>query len=261
MGTQQLGQQGRYAGRRAVVVGGTHGIGLAIAEQLVREGARVVVSGRDAAKASAAAAALRVAAAGDAAEVVVSDITSADDRAALAARAGDAVDALFVNAGSAQDAPLAEVTEASWDRQFDVNAKGAFFTAQALAPRMRRGGGIVFTTLMDMPAFAGGAVPAASKAAVRALARSLAAELVADGVRVNTVAPGFIDTPSFGVASVSDAEREELRAAGRAATPMGRLGTADEIARAAIFLAFEATFTTGTELTVDGGVSNLAVPA
>ncbi|HWT93113.1 MAG TPA: SDR family oxidoreductase [Solirubrobacteraceae bacterium] len=244
----------RYEGRRAVVVGGTHGIGLAIAQELLRDGAEVVVTGRDAGKVAAAADAL-----GPVATVLVSDVTDAADRAALTEAAGE-IDALFVNAGSAQDAPLAEVTEASWDRQFGVNTKGAFFTTQALAPRIRRGGGIVFTTLADMPAFAGGAVPAASKAAVRAFARSLAAELVTDGIRVNTVAPGFIDTPSFGVASVTDGERAVLRAAGTALTPMGRLGTPDEVARAAIFLALDATFVTGTELQVDGGISSIAVP-
>lgn len=250
-----MASEQRYAGRRAVVLGGTHGIGLAIARQLVRDGAQVLVTGRDPEKVRAAGATL-----GASATAVVSDVTAPGDRAALAEQAGE-IDALFVNVGFAQDAPLADVTEAFWDRQFDVNAKGAFFAAQALIPHVRRGGGIVFTTLMAMRAFAGGAVPAASKAAVRAFAQSLAAELVADDIRVNSVAPGFIDTPTFGVAAVADDERAALREAGAAATPMRRLGTPDEVARAAIFLALEATFTTGTELQVDGGVSSIEPPA
>ena len=242
----------RYAGRRAVVLGGTHGIGLAIAEALVRDGAEVVVTGRDPDRARAAAAAL-----GRAGTALVSDVADAGDRAALADRTG-AIDALFVNVGVAEDRPLAEVTEDFWDRQFDINAKGAFFAAQRLVPQVRRGGGIVFTTLMASVAFPGGGVYAATKAALRALAQTLAAELVADGIRVATLAPGYVDTPTFGLAGATPSERDELRRGGRALTPMGRLGTADELARAAIFLALEATFTTGTELQVDGGLSGVA---
>nr|WP_205698667.1 SDR family oxidoreductase [Conexibacter sp. SYSU D00693] len=142
-----------------------------------------------------------------------------------------------------------------------MNAKGAFFTAQRLVGQVRPGGGIVFTTLMARTAAPGDAVYSATKAAVRAFAFSLAAELVGDAIRVNTVAPGFIDTPTFGVAGMTDEERAAAYEEGRAATPMGRLGDADEVARAAVFLALEATFTTGTELVVDGGVSTVAVPA
>lgn len=177
-----------YEGRQGVVVGGTHGIGMAIAEELVRGGAQVVVTGRNPDHARAAEAAL-----GPAATAIVSDVTDAHDVAALAEQAGE-IDALFINVGIAEPEPLADVTEASWDRQFDINAKGAFFTAQRLVPRVRPGGGVVFTTLMAKTASPDEAVYAATKAAVRAFARTLAAELVARDIRVNTVAPGFIDT-------------------------------------------------------------------
>ena len=243
-----------YEGRRGVVVGGTHGIGLAIADELVRGGAQVVVTGRNADSARAAEAAL-----GPAASAIVSDVTDAQDVAALAERAGD-IDALFINVGIVEPEPAADVTEASWDRQFDINAKGAFFAAQRLVPRVRPGGGIVFTTLMAKTASPGEAVYAATKAAVRAFARVLAAELVARDIRVNTVAPGFIDTPTLGVAGATSRERAELRRSGSAITPMQRLGAASEVARAAIFLALEATFTTGAELQVDGGLSEIDVP-
>lgn len=242
-------------GRRGVVVGGTHGIGLAIAEALVRGGAQVLVTGRNPDNARAAEAAL-----GPAASAIVSDVTDAQDIEALAEQAGD-IDALFVNVGIAEPEPVDDVTEASWDRQFDVNAKGAFFTAQRLVPRVRPGGGVVFTTLMAKTASPDEAVYAATKAAVRAFARTLAAELVARNVRVNTVAPGFIDTPTFGVAGATPGDRSELQRSGRGLTPMRRLGTPAEVARAAIFLALEATFTTGTELQVDGGLSEIDVPA
>lgn len=236
----------RYSGKRAVVVGGTHGIGLAIARQLRDEGAEVLVTGRSETTI-------------DGIESVVSDVTDAADRAALTERAG-AIDALFVNVGLVADAPYATVTEAEWDRQFDVTAKGAFFVAQALAPQVRAGGGIVFTTLMRSTAMPGAGLPFGAKAAVREIAYALAAELVTEGVRVNTVAPGYIDTPTFGIATATDDERMDLKEAGRTATPMGRLGEADEVAKAAIFLALEATFTTGTELQVDGGISGIVVP-
>lgn len=163
--------------------------------------------------------------------------------------------------GFAEPEPLADVTEASWDRQFDINAKGAFFTAQRLVPRVRPGGGIVFTTLMAKTASPDEAVYAATKAAVRGFARTLAAELVARDIRVNTVAPGFIETPTFGVAGATSRDRSELQRSGRAITPMQRVGTPAELARAAIFLALEATFTTGTELQADGGLSEIDVPA
>ena len=240
-----------HEGRRGVVVGGTHGIGLAIAEELERGGAQVVVTGRDAEKARATGAAL-----GPAATAIVSDVTDPQDIAALARHAG-AIDALFVNAGVAEPEPFTDVTEASWDRQFDVNAKGAFFAAQRLVGQVRPGGGIVFTTLVAKTASPEEAVYAATKAAVRAYARVLAAELVDRGIRVNTVAPGFIDTPTLGVAG---ADRAELERGGVAITPMRRLGTAAEVARAAVFLALEATFTTGAELQVDGGLSEIDVP-
>lgn len=194
-----------YEGCRGVVVGGTHGIGLAIAEALVGGGAQVLVTGRDPDNARAAEAAL-----GPAASAIVSDVTDAQDVRALGEQAGD-MDALFINVGIAEPEPLADVTEASWDRQFDINAKGAFFTAQRLVPRVRRGGGVVFTTLMAKTASPDEAVYAATKAAVRAFARSLAAELVARDVRVNTVAPGFVDTPTFGVAGATSHDRSELQ--------------------------------------------------
>ena len=244
-----------YAGQRGVVVGGSHGVGLEIARALARGGAQVLVTGRDPEGVRAAQEQLPAGS-----RAIVSDVTDPQAVGTLAAEAGD-IDALFVNVGVADPEPLAEVTEASWDRQFDVNAKGAFFVAQRLAPQVRPGGGVVFTTLMAKTASADEAVYVAAKAAVRAFSRSLAAELVVSGVRVNTVALGFIDTPTLGVPSATPDERAELAEIGQALTPMQRLGTPAEAARAAIFLALEATFTTGTELQVDGGLSEIDVPA
>jgi NAD(P)-dependent dehydrogenase (short-subunit alcohol dehydrogenase family) len=167
------------------------------------------------------------------------------------------IDAAFINAGVSQLAPFNQVTEASYDRQFDVNTKGAFFTTQRLAPLIRNGGAIVFTTVANGPASPNLSVYSGSKAALRAFAQVFAAELVSRGIRVNAVGPGFIDTPTMGVAGLSDEERAVLEKLGDEITPMKRHGSPDEVARAALFLAFDATFTTGIELAVDGGLQQI----
>ncbi|MBC7978036.1 MAG: SDR family oxidoreductase, partial [Myxococcales bacterium] len=192
------------------------------------------------------------------ARVVGSDASSLPAISALAdlvARELDRIDLLFVNAGVATLDPFADVTEASYDHAFALNAKGAFFTAQRLAPRIVDGGALVFTTSI---ANAGGnpgmTVYAGTKAALRAFAQGLAAELLPRRIRVNAVSPGFIKTPTMGVASATDALRAAFEQEGNALTPMRRIGTPDEVAAAVLFLAFDATFTTGVELAIDGGL-------
>ncbi len=173
------------------------------------------------------------------------------------------VDYLFVNAGIAEPGPVSAVTEESYDRQFAVNTKGAFFTVQHMIPLLREGGAIVFTTsVADAVGAPGMAVYSGTKAALWSFAQVLASELVGRGIRVNAVSPGFIDTPTMGAAGLSAEEREGFRAVGDATTPMKRHGSADEVARAVLFLAADATFTTGVKLPVDGGLGqHVAVPA
>ncbi len=166
-------------------------------------------------------------------------------------RLGD-IDHLFVNHGVAEFKILDEATVEHWDRVFDVNAKGAFFTVQRLAPLIRDGGSIVFTTVSNDRIFPGLSAYSAAKEAVRAFAKVLAAEMLPRNIRVNAVAPGFILTPSMGVAELTEHQRAEFLRDGKETTPMGRPGTVDEVASAALYLA-GATFTTGTELVVDGG--------
>jgi NAD(P)-dependent dehydrogenase (short-subunit alcohol dehydrogenase family) len=246
---------GTYTGKKAVVTGGTHGMGLATVKALLEGGAEVLLTGRNAHNVEAARRELGVRA-----HVVRSDTASLADIGALGALVEEQlgrVDLVFINAGISEPAPIAQVTEASYDRQFDVNAKGAFFTAQRLSPLVQDGGSIVFTTVTNGPASPNLSVYAGSKAALRAFAHVLAAELVSRGIRVNTVAPGFIDTPTLGVAGLPDEKRAALKKLGDEITPMKRHGTADEVARAVLFLAFDATFTTGVELTVDGGLAQI----
>lgn len=230
---------GRYAGRSAVILGGTHGMGEATATLLRAGGAEVLVTGRQA---------------GD----VQVDLARLADLDALAeavrARFGQ-IDLLHVNAGFARLEPYDAVSEASYDRTFDVNTKGAFFAVQRLASLVRDGGAIVFTSSV---ADQGGApemiVYGAAKAAARSLAAGFAAALLPRGIRVNAVSPGFIDTPSYGIEGISDDDRAAFHAVGDAVTPMRRHGTSEEVARAVAFLAFEATFTTGARFPVDGGL-------
>jgi NAD(P)-dependent dehydrogenase (short-subunit alcohol dehydrogenase family) len=246
----------KYAGRKAVVIGGTTGMGLATAGALLAGGAEVLLTGQNERNLEA----VRRDFGPRGAHVVRSDTANLADIEALGARVEEKlghIDALFINAGVSELAPFDQVTEASFDRQFGVNTKGAFFTAQRLARLIRNGGAIVFTTVANGPASPNLSVYSGSKAALRAFAQVLAAELVARGVRVNAVGPGFIDTPTMGVAGLSDEERARFKKLGDEITPMKRHGSPDEVARAALFLAFDATFTTGIELAVDGGLQQI----
>ncbi|MEU8897261.1 SDR family oxidoreductase [Nocardia sp. NPDC048505] len=239
------------AGKKAVVTGGTHGMGLAIVQALVDRGAEVVLTGRNQAGIEKARAELDPAAA----HIVRSDATKSadiDELGRVAEQRLGGIDYLFVNHGVAEFKSLDEATVEHWDRVFDVNAKGAFFTVQRLAPLISDGGSIVFTTVSNDRIFPGLSAYSAAKEAVRAFAKVLAAELLPRNIRVNAVAPGFILTPSMGVAELTEQQRAEFIRDGKATTPMGRPGTVDEVAAAALYLA-DATFTTGTELVVDGG--------
>jgi NAD(P)-dependent dehydrogenase (short-subunit alcohol dehydrogenase family) len=244
----------RYPEKNAVIIGGSHGMGLATARLLAAEGASVLITSRNEQNLQAALAEL-----GGKAHAARSDIADMGD----IARLGDAVrdrlgtiDLLHVNAGLAELEPFEQVTEASYDRQFTVNTRGAFFTIQRLAPLIREGGAIVVTSsVADEGGEPGMSVYSATKAALRSFASGLAAELLPRGIRVNVVSPGFIETPTAGVAGMSDEERKAFHEIGNAVTPMKRNGAAEEVARAVVFLAFEATYTTGAKLAVDGGLS------
>jgi NAD(P)-dependent dehydrogenase (short-subunit alcohol dehydrogenase family) len=167
-------------------------------------------------------------------------------------------DLLFVNAGFSIPTPLDSVTEAIYDEMFNLNAKGPFFAVQKLSPLISRGGSVVLTTStanvkgMPMIAAYGGA-----KAALRSFARTFAAELLPAGIRVNAVSPGPTETPIIGKAFSDKAMADHLTEEMRQANPMKRFGTPEEVAKAVLFLAFDATFTTGLELPVDGGWSQL----
>ncbi len=248
-------EMGMYSNRNAVITGGGSGMGLAMAELLVAGGARVVITGRSQATLDAARERL-----GENAVAVRGDVASLPDLDALTDRvkAGlGTVDALFVNAGIATLTPLDSTTEEAYDELFDINVKGAWFTVQKLAPLLNTGAGVVLTTsVANVVGMADTSVYAAGKAALRSMARSFSRELLPRGIRVNAVSPGPVDTGALDAAMTAE-EAERFKAERVAANPMRRFGTPEEIARAAAFLAFDATYTTGAELAVDGGATQL----
>ena len=246
----------RYEAKRAVIIGGTSGMGLATAKMLLDGGARVLVTGRSQAGLESAQKEL-----GNDAIVVSSDARSLTDIDALASRVKaefDTFDLLFVNAGFSTPAPLESMTEAVYDEMFNLNAKGPLFAVQKLTPLINRGGAVVLTTsIANVKGMPGNAAYGAAKAALRSFARTLAAELLPREIRVNAVTPGPTDTPIIGKMFPDKDAVAQLREKMIGMTPMKRFGTSEEVAEAVLFLAFDATFTTGAELPVDGGMSQL----
>lgn len=247
----------RMQNKVAVITGGNSGIGLATAKKFVQEGARVAIFGRNQESLDAAVSEL-----GPNAIAVRGDVT---DSAALTRlfetvheRLG-AIDALFVNAGVANPSPLTEADEAHFDSTFAINVKGAFFTIQKAVPFFAEGASVVLTTsALDEKGMPGMSVYSATKAAVRSLTRSLAAELSPRGVRVNSIAPGPIETPIYGRMGLPAEQLEGMSAQILASTPQGRFGKPDEIADAVLFLASpESSYMLGAELAVDGGFAQL----
>jgi NAD(P)-dependent dehydrogenase (short-subunit alcohol dehydrogenase family) len=246
----------RFRDKIVLVVGGNSGIGRAAAADFAKEGATVIVTGRDQAT-------LDAAAAETGATACRSDISDPDSLAPvvdLIRERHGRIDVLFVNAGIGGFAAVGDVTPAFWDEVHHVNLRGCFFAVQKALALMGRGGAIVVTgsigSVLGLP---GNVVYAASKAGLRAVVRILAAELVAQGIRVNMVSPGPIETPLLHRnPGMDEAAVDALRGQMVASVPMKRMGEADEVARTVLFLASdEASFITGVDLFVDGGCVEL----
>ena len=241
----------------ALITGGTSGIGLATAKLFRDEGARVIVTGVNPARLDEASRQL-----GSNVLMLRADLRVRSDIDDVVATIRDKfahLDILFANAGVGFAAPLEAVTEKQVDEQFSINFKGIFFTVQKAAPILSKGGVIVLaTSFLNAVGAPGLSILSATKAAVRSLARSLGAELAPRGVRVNAVSPGPTNTPFHSKLGLSENDLRDVAAGIEAQVPLRRFGEADEIAKAALFLASEdSSFMTGAEVVVDGGLSLL----
>jgi NAD(P)-dependent dehydrogenase (short-subunit alcohol dehydrogenase family) len=245
----------RLKGKRALITGGSSGIGLETARQFIAEGARVAITGRTANTFEQARLQL-----GDRAIYVVSDAADAAGQKKLAGELKDhfgGLDVLFVNAGIADLRPFEQWDESGFDNTFNINVRGPFFLIQALLPLFANPASVVLNASINadigMP---NASVYAASKAGLLSMARNLSAELISRGIRVNAVSPGPVSTPLYGKLGLSAADLQATSEALQKQVPARRFGKPAEIASAVVFLASdESAFTVGSEIVIDGGLS------
>lgn len=245
----------RLKGKRALITGGTSGIGLETARQFLAEGARVAITGKNPETLESARKEL-----GTSTLVIPSDAGDSAAQKQLAEvlrKEFGGLDILFVNAGIAVLKPVQQWDETAFDRTFAMNVKGPYFLIQALLRLFANPASIVLNASVNahigMP---NTSVYGASKAALLSLARTLSGELIQRGVRVNAISPGPISTPLYSKLGFSDAELKNVAASIQSQVPAGRFGNPSEIAKAVVFLASEeSAFTVGGELLIDGGMS------
>lgn len=243
----------RLQGKRALITGGTSGIGLEAAKHFLNEGARVVVTGVNPDSIAKAKNQLG-------SEVLVLQADSADVEAQkkLALDIRDhfgQLDIAFLNAGVSVWMPMEAWTEEMFDRSFDINVKGPYFLIQALLPVFANPASVVLNTSVSVHVGdANSSVYAATKAALLNMSKTLSTELLDRGVRLNAVSPGPVDTPLYDKLGIPVEYREQVNAEIVSSIPAGRFGTPEEIAKAVVYLASdESKWTIGSELIVDGG--------
>lgn len=244
-------------GKIAVVTGGSTGIGLAAAKQLVLEGAYVFITGRRQSELDTAVKTIGSNVTGIQADS--SSLSDLDKVYAQIKRDKGRVDIVFANAGCGAFAPLGAITEEHFDKTFNTNVKGLLFTVQKALPLMPDGGAIILNasnaSIKGTGAFS---VYSASKAAVRSFARSWTVDLKDRKIRVNAISAGSIETPGLGALAPDEQQREGLFAHLVSTIPLGRLGKPEEIGKAVAFLASDdASFIAGVELFVDGGQAQI----
>jgi len=248
---------GKLEGKVAVITGGNSGIGLATAKEFKEQGARVVITGRDQQTLDVAKREIG----GDVLAVRsdASSLTEIDKLFAGVKEEFGHIDVLFINAGVGKFSPVEAVTEELFDLVMDVNFKGAYFTIQKALPLLSDNASIILNSSINahigMP---NSSVYAASKAALLTLARTLSAELVGRGIRVNAISPGPITTEILNRLGLPPRALEETQKSLKEQIPMKRFGRPEEIAKTALFLASsDSSFLLGTEIVVDGGMSQL----
>ena len=247
----------KLSGKVALVTGGNSGLGLASAKAFAAEGASVVITGR---RADVVAAAAEIGSDAIGIQSDVADIAAIDSLYAQIRERFGHLDIIFANAGTLNLAPFAEITPEQFDREYDINVRGVFFTVQRALPLLRDGASIILNAsvahVKGIPAYS---VYGSAKAAVRALARNLAAELKDRKIRVNCISPGPIETPLMEKMGVTKEYMDEVLVPTiMAQIPLGRMGRPEELAAAALFLASDdSSFITGIDLFVDGGMGQI----
>lgn len=247
----------RFENRIVLVLGGNSGMGLAAAKAFAAEGATVHLTGRDRATIDAAVASIP-GSTGHASDI--SDIAATEQVISAIEAADGRIDVLYINAGVGGFAPLRAITPEDWDHVHAINLKGCVFALQKALRIMGKGGSIVVTgSIGAHGALEGNGTYAAAKAGLHMAMKVFAKELVKEGIRLNMVSPGPIDTPLLHRnPGMTDEQVEGLKQLMIANIPMHRMGEADEVAKAVLFLASEdAGFITGANLFVDGGLLEL----
>jgi len=248
----------RLKDKRALITGGTTGIGLETARQFLSEGARVAITGKNPETLAAAQRELGP-------NVLVIPADAGGDRSAqkqvaeTIRQSFGGLDVLFLNAGIVDMRPMEQIDEAAWDRSLSIILTGPYFLIQALLPVFANPASIVLNGSVNahigMP---NTSVYAAAKAALISLARTLSGELIGRGIRVNAVSAGPVSTPLYGKLGFSADQLKAVAASIEGQVPAGRFGTPSEIASAVVFFASdESAFTVGSELLIDGGMSNI----
>lgn len=248
---------GKLEGKVALITGGNSGIGLATAKLFVQEGAKVVITGRRQEALDEA-----IAEIGGGAKAVLADaadVSKAKEVVASTVAAFGKIDILFANAGIAFFAPITEITEEFFDNHFNINVKGPFFLIKEAVPHLNDGAVIISnTSVVGQKGFPNGSVYSATKAALRNLSRVLAAELQDRKIRAVSLAPGPVETPIYGKMEMPEEQLQGMAQQFAQQVPLGRFGSSEELAKAALFLASDdASFVNGVELEVDGGLSQV----
>lgn len=244
-------------GKVAVVTGGSSGIGLATAQRFVKEGAYVFITGRRQAELDKA-----VELIGSNVTAVQGDVSNLADLdrlyAAVKSQKGK-LDIVVANSGIVDPKTIDAADEAHYDKTFDINSKGLFYTVQKALPMMGKGGSIILmSSVASVKGIAGYGTYSATKAAIRSFARTWTVELKERGIRVNTVSPGPVDTPIIDGQADSKEGADQIRSFFASVIPLGRMGEAHEVASAALFLASdESSFIAGIDLPVDGGMAQV----
>jgi NAD(P)-dependent dehydrogenase (short-subunit alcohol dehydrogenase family) len=247
----------RLKNKRALITGGTTGIGLETAKLFLGEGARVAITGRNPATLDAARKEL-----GADVLVIASDASDAAAQKSVAEtlrQSFGALDVVFLNAGVAELRPVEQWDEQGFDRMFNTNMKGPFFLIQALLPVLANPASIVINASVNAHiGMANTSVYGASKAALLSLTRTLSGELISRGIRVNAISPGPIATPLYSKLSFSESDLKNVAASIKSQVPAGRFGDSKEIANTVIFLASdESAFIVGSDIMIDGGMGTL----